>query len=269
MKKIVVLFFPLFLCFGCNEIPIGLGSGAGGPVSAEVVKKVLIEEFTGVRCVNCPAGSEFIEELLDLHDDRLVAVSIHAGEWADSFDESTHEFNTVDGDRILNFIGVPQGYPSATVNRKVFGSEQSLQLDRTKWAGYIDQELSEEAVVDINLSKSIIEDGVLRANVEIDFLIDASLESPKLSLIIVENNIKDPQVTPDGVVIDYNHKHVLRDIVTPFDGEDVDGASTEAILKSYELTIPSDWNPDELSIIAIIHNSTTNKEILQVEDLEF
>ena len=39
-------------------------------------KKVLLEEFTGARCGNCPMGSYYIDSMLAKYPD-LITVSLH------------------------------------------------------------------------------------------------------------------------------------------------------------------------------------------------
>jgi hypothetical protein len=48
------------------------------PFVPEGDKVVLLEEFTGKGCTNCPKGSREIENLLTIFPDNLIAVSIHA-----------------------------------------------------------------------------------------------------------------------------------------------------------------------------------------------
>lgn len=46
----------------------------------EVAKRVLIEDFTGQRCVNCPNASEMIESLQEQYGaENVIAVGIHSG----------------------------------------------------------------------------------------------------------------------------------------------------------------------------------------------
>ncbi|MEZ4950364.1 MAG: hypothetical protein R2784_13400 [Saprospiraceae bacterium] len=45
-------------------------------------RKVIIEEFTGAGCVNCPAGSAEIEVYWHSFPNNLIAVSIHTGTFA-------------------------------------------------------------------------------------------------------------------------------------------------------------------------------------------
>lgn len=48
--------------------------------AAAVRRNVLIEEFTGQRCLNCPEATAVIKTLQDNYSaDRLIAVAIHAG----------------------------------------------------------------------------------------------------------------------------------------------------------------------------------------------
>ena len=46
---------------------------------ATVFRKVLIEEYTGHRCTNCPDGHRELASLHERYGDSLVAIGIHAG----------------------------------------------------------------------------------------------------------------------------------------------------------------------------------------------
>ena len=268
MKKLSVLLFPILLFFGCSEIPPNLGGGPITPGPGIIQKKVLIEEFTGVRCVNCPAGSEAIENLIDIHGDDLIAVSIHATNFATPYTNSEHDFEVEDGVSILDFVGLPQGFPTAVVDRKLFDGELELQLARSKWAGLIEQELQEEAIASLELKAELSNSGTMNIETNIAFVNPDPVEQYKLTIIITEDNIVDPQETPEGKQDDYVHKHVLRDIITPFSGQDIIGTDP-AVIEFNDYIIPDGWNTAELNVIAVIHNSVDNKEVVQVEQFKF
>ena len=45
-------------------------------------KSVIIEEFTGIHCGNCPDGHKRAAALQRMHPDNLFVVAIHAGSFA-------------------------------------------------------------------------------------------------------------------------------------------------------------------------------------------
>jgi hypothetical protein len=46
-------------------------------VQAPEAKHVVIEEFTGVRCPNCPQGHQIISAIKAANPEKVVAVSFH------------------------------------------------------------------------------------------------------------------------------------------------------------------------------------------------
>lgn len=271
MKNLFYAFIICFALFGCDEIPPDIG-GEGVDVvdPTEVANKVLIEEFTGVRCVNCPAGSEAIEQLLDIHGERLIAVSIHAGFFSIPYDESKYDFSTDAGDGILALLGSPVGYPTGVVDRFVFDGEDDLQIGKTKWAGTIEQRLAAPPTVKLDFSSSY---NASTRKVDLDvtatYLQNLSIDAPRLTIYLVENGIKDYQDTPEGKQSDYEHKHVFRDAVTPFDGILLtNGLDINTVEEhSFSYTLPEAWDASKVNAIAFVHNGGVSQEVLQVEEL--
>ena len=47
---------------------------------AEVGRAVLIEDFTGQKCINCPNGTNAINNIVEAYgEENVVAVGIHSG----------------------------------------------------------------------------------------------------------------------------------------------------------------------------------------------
>ncbi len=274
MKKSIVLIVSIILAFSfqsCNEnmpvIPCLTCDDGGGPPIPPEARKVVIEEFTGVRCVNCPQGSAEIENLLAVYGEQLIAISLHAGFFSNPY-PSQEDFRTEEGTQILDFLGQPLGFPTAVVNRKQFDGEDDLQLGQASWGGYIAQELNTESkfVLDIendfNSDNFTLDVKVLLTPIE-DFTGDV-----KLTLLITESGIISRQLTPDGDNLDYEHKHMLRKIVTPFDGEAINEllSANQTVEKNYSVDIPLTWNPAKLSIIAFVQDAGATKEIFQADE---
>ena len=45
--------------------------------SNSYVKKVLIEDFTGHKCPNCPQAANEIKAIQDIYGDQVIAIAIH------------------------------------------------------------------------------------------------------------------------------------------------------------------------------------------------
>ncbi|MEM9822760.1 MAG: Omp28-related outer membrane protein [Bacteroidota bacterium] len=270
MKRILP-FILMLAFFSCSEqtpeIPcLSCEQETGGPDDPQL-KKVLIEEFTGVHRVNCPAGSVEIEGLLDFYGSGLIAVSIHAGFFSDPYPESQFNFQTDEGEALNNFLDFPQGYPTAVINRKLFSSEDDLQLDRSSWGGYVAQELDLET--EVNLTLALSYDSAtreLRATTTINPLVDQS-DEVRISVMLTETDIADVQLTPDGEQADYLHKHVLRDMLTPFDGEMINEAfvAGASIEKTHSIVLKDEWVANKMDVVVFVHKAGSSREILQAE----
>lgn len=265
-----VAFFVL-LGLGCEEVPPVLNpGGGGGPITGNQQRQVLIEEFTGERCVNCPAGSEVIESLLGVHGDRLIAVSIHAGFFAVAYPESDDELANETGSAILNLLDAPLGYPTAVVNRRHFPGEENRQVGQATWPGYIASELEAGPQVRIGLSSTYNDaSGELDIDAVLDVVEDLEYEDVRLTVYITENNITDPQQTPEGVDYEYKHKHVLRAAVSAVDGDALNENFTAgaSINRSFSITLDPAWVPEECHIVAFVHQGGGTLDVIQAHEI--
>lgn len=235
-------------------------------------RRVLIEEFTGVRCINCPAGSVEIENLLSIHGDKLIAVSIHAEFFANPYSENQYDFRTDGGEFIISLLGLPEAYPSAVIDRKQFTGESDLQLvGKELWAGRIAERLEETAKVSLTVNNSY--DATSRnLSVEVSGgALEGIDEEVRLTIMVTENDIMDAQLTPESspsLDLEYKHKHVLRTVLTAYDGDNLADAMLEGdtFEKSYSFTLPDGWNPDNCEVIAFVHLAGDQKDVLQATE---
>lgn len=275
MKNLISLCLLLssLLWLGCEEIPPEINPRMGGENPIEVTpvdsqqRQVLIEEFTGVRCVNCPAGSAAIEGLLADYGQRLVAISIHAGSFAPPYPDS-EDFRTDEGTNLLSYLGAPLGYPTAVVNRKKFEGEFDLQLGRTQWPGFIVDELGSPPKVKIDIQNAYSDED-RRLEVKVTLYVEENIAEDEvhISVAITENDIQELQLTPSSGTPDpnYKHKHVLRDMLTTYNGDRIDEALTAGavIEKNYTMTLPTGWVAENCEVVAFVNFDGDNKEVLQ------
>ena len=280
MKRIFFLLSFFALSFSaCEEIsPVVTGTmkteEPPPPPPENQQRQVLVEEFTGVKCVNCPNGAILIEELLVKHGNQLIAISIHAGVFSDPYPQSAYDFRTPAGNGILNFLGQPFGYPSAVVDRKKFDGQFDLQLGSNEWAGYIAEEAAKEPKVKIDVQHTF-DASSRETDIEVILFVEETIDEPdvRLSLLFTENDIVDHQLTPassPGTDPNYKHKHVFRGKVTPFDGEQITDNLTQGsiITRSYNNhPIPEEWNEENVKIIAIVSLAGERKDVLQAFEI--
>ncbi len=270
MKKAILplLFLPLFI-LSCTEIGPNINSTGTGGGDGVQNRRVLIEEFTGVRCVNCPEGSEKIEELLAIHGEDLIAVSIHSGFFADPYNDSNIDFRTSEGAAIEAMLGSAIGYPAATINRTLFDSETQTILGKDKWAGYIALDKLEAPKVNVDVSKTWNETS-RQLGVTVGLQFNESVnEALGVSVMITEDDVTDVQLTPDGKDYEYKHKHALRGMMTNFDGRPYTGETQIASTGSetFSMTIPQEWDVNKCNIIAFVHMTGASKNVLQAAEI--
>jgi len=233
------------------------------------LRNILIEEFTGVQCVNCPDGAQAIENFINTYGERIVAVSIHSGFFSNPLNESQYDLSTDEGEQIEAFVGPVLGYPSAAINRKSFGTSSNIHGSGT-WAGHIAAELETEPQVGINISNTYDDASRnLSVDVEVPFLVSLAGEL-RLSVLITENDIVDAQKDQTGLIEDYTHKHVFRVMLTDVQGMPIQAQTVEnSINETFNFTLPPEWNETKCKVVAFVHQSSPDLEVLQVEEEGF
>ncbi len=237
-------------------------------------QNILLEEFTGVRCVNCPDGHEISNQILEDHPNRVFAAVIHAGFLADPYSNSSEDFVTAETSALYNFLGV-EAVPAAAINRVLYSGLSSVALiNKSQWAGKVNIELQRTTPVNVYAYHQFNQStGQLTVYVQLRYLQDLS-EAQNVSVYLTENNIIDPQAYiddsgHDAIQDDYTHKHVLRDMLTPTSGQPLGESAVagKVIVRSFSTTVNSAWKPADCRIIAFVNNASNNKEILQVAEI--
>lgn len=267
MRRIFFFLFACCLALSCEEVPPVVTPLGMGPPPDTTRQRVLVEEFTGARCVNCPAGSAELARLQDIYGEQMIIVAIHAGSFARPYPDSREDFRTPEGDALLSFLGQPLGYPSAVISRKLFDGEFDLQLNRSLWPVYLQQELEQPARAELRPRLSY-----LPATRQIQLTVDLTLLAPdapddlRLSVMVVEDSVADYQLTPDGVDPEYIHRHNLRDMLTAPTGNNLpaDWTTGQTLTRSYTALLSQKWVAEHCSLVILIHRTGDQKDVWQV-----
>ncbi len=256
-----------FSIASCDKIEAPYKEGNEKPVdtSATYVKKVLLEDLTGHKCVNCPSAHAIAHELQDIYgEENLIVVAVHAG-WFSSPGNAPYDydFQTEAGTEYANTFGA-QSYPIGMVDRVNDGG--NYLLDKDKWGTISSQQFDEDVQVGIEISCNLQAEK-LSGEINLEFISDYNSVT-NIQIWIIEDHIIKTQLTPDGDDEAYEHNHVLRGAVNGTWGESLPQATytsgaTETInFSDYQLG--NDWVDTELSIIAFVYDFES-KRVIQVE----
>lgn len=229
-------------------------------------KNVLLEEFTGVRCVNCPQGHELLDNLENQHGERFLAVSNHSEFLAEPYD-GDQDLRVADAQAFEDLLGPIAAKPSASVDRKLFSGETSLVYFTQKWANYVNQQLSQTTPVNIHIEAEF-DNAARNLDVIITLHYTAEeLQDNKLTVLLLEDSILTSQIG-QGSVIDtaYVQNRVLRKSLTSTNGValNVPKEAGRVIVKSFTVEhLPALWNADKLRIVALVHRSGSAMDVLQ------
>jgi hypothetical protein len=212
-------------------------------------RKAILEEFTGINCVWCPAGHAIANAIKNNHPDNFFVINIHQGGFATP-GAGQPDFRTPFGNAIVNqsYSGSGFGYPSGTVNRQNFPGREmtapgTTAMGRNFWTISSNETIAQpsyvnlgvEAVIDINTRE-------LTVHVEAYYTANSPVSTNKLNVVLLQNNTLGPQ-TGGGMGNDYPHMHRLVHMVTGQWGVDVNTTTAGSFVdQTFTYTIPAAYN---------------------------
>lgn len=233
-----------------------------------VYRKMLIEEFTGHRCTNCPQGHQTLETLHQQYGDTLITVGIHFGSLAKPLGETfSYDFRTEVGNAIGAEFAI-EAIPKAIVDQEYKEGGWS----RDQWATVLKDVDRSDVYAAIQLVNQFdAECKILKANAKVTML-DNYPNPVKLAFYLVEDGIVKPQKDGNQDVLDYVHNHVLRASLNGVHGVALNGGNPipkdgfEVYAASIDISA-TDWVPENCYVVAILSDQST-KKVLQVEKLD-
>ncbi len=227
-------------------------------------KAVLLEEYTGWGCGNCPDGAARASWLKTLRGDNFQVIAIHAGYYAEPGSRGL-DLRTDYSDSLLLQAG-EYGYPQGTIDRVLFDGKAMMAMGRGDWTQAVKARSVDTATVNLWVGATVdVETRTLTVNVEGYYYRAAELSENRLNVALVQNHINGPQNSaPAG----YRHEHVLRDLLTGQWGELLMATTAgSTFTRTYTYTIPADYRGVKvdlrnLEIIAFVCEDT--KTVLQV-----
>ncbi|MEO8588453.1 MAG: Omp28-related outer membrane protein [Flavobacteriales bacterium] len=263
---------------GCDYVTSPVESPGGNPVGEGVIRRVLIEDFTGHLCNNCPGATQTALQLQAVYPEALIVVGIHVINFAapqapigDGIYDT--DFRTPAGNDYASQFGV-SFLPTGMVSRKEFNS--SVLQDDDAWSSDVSDILGEPADFDVWFSQLEHNATANTVTAEVKVaVINPVIGDHNLTIYLVEDHVTDwqlnSQATPPDVP-DYDHRHVLRTNLNGSWGVPAVTGSAEAgdtLTFTYtDFPVNPDWNPANCALVGYVYN-TASYEVMQVAERKF
>ena len=225
---------------------------------------VLLEDYTGVKCNNCPEAGALALQLQEQNEGHLVVLGVHPKSALQNPAGGFPDFRTDDGNEWNNYFNIA-AYPNGLVNRTggVLGSAQ--------WTSAVNNIIGNDAPVRL-IVKTEFDDATreLKVSIHSKFLIDVASNDVRLTTCMMEDKIVGKQVTPNGVDENYVHRHVFRGTADNQTWGRV-LSSAESIsegsnfITNMKFTLSDDYNADEFYIVAFISDNNTKEVLMATE----
>ncbi len=293
MKKIIYLLFLSCLAISCETIegPY-LTDNQNSNNTDETIKKILIEDYTGHLCPNCPDAARELDAIHDVYGDQIIGMAIHVtNAFARPYPVSQapkfqYDFRTLWGDAWDDLFSVSDlGLPKGMINRTGYTND-SYRLGKDEWLERVQQELEKDPEIKINIITTDNSGNEGSINISVSLINDIN-KNLNLAICLTESQIINWQKDGNIEDEDYEHNHVLKAVL--FDdllSEQSNYLTNDIINKNLNYNINTleifnnnyslntaqsgngnagNWNINNISVVAYVYDPTTY-EILQVEE---
>lgn len=210
------------------------------PIHSE--RKVLLEEFTGQRCTNCPAAHAIIEKLEEQYGEDLIVVSIHAGPFGIAAPDG---LMLPTGDEYASRWNITS-YPAGVVDRS------GGVLSPDGWANAIRTQIGKVSPVDIDLEANLVGDSIeVISKVSSSEALKASLQ-----LWVTQDSIVGFQIDDGTRIPDYVHNNVFRGCVNGTWGQSLEISPNIYNTLSNRIAVDPEWDVKNLHIVGFVYDSS-------------
>ncbi|MBN2662880.1 MAG: Omp28 family outer membrane lipoprotein [Bacteroidales bacterium] len=261
LKYLIPFALVMFILNSCDKVtpPDGSLFYINDTVSASLndtqniaEKKVLIIDFTGIRCTNCPGAHEVLHQLENIYPDKIIPIAIHGTLLAYPTGEYITDLRTIQGNEIIDEFGI-NAIPIGLVD---YFDKTYLSSEAT-WSDEVTTNLQEAPLFGIEIENTFNNtDNSLEVLVDLTSLSNFE-QSLSLIVYLVEDSIITRQATnvSPGYIEEYEQMNVFRTAVSNLWGDTVfsEGSSeNQTDTKTFNITLDNTWNANNCKIVAFI-----------------
>lgn len=244
-------------------------------------RKIILEDFTGQQCTNCPMANDVAKTITDEHPEDVILVALHSsGPFSEPDPENGFplDLNTETGQKLVQQYPF-SAFPAGLINRSLINAQHIFAYQQ--WENTISSLLNDPiySAQKFNMDLTVIYNtdcNIVRVFPKISVLQNLQGSFYMVGYIL-ENDIVGKQLdsrVPSGYVEDYVHNHVLR-AGFPFDGDgqliftdpiEGDNFTATDATESIAIELNSEWIYENLELIFFIRNLETG-EIIAAEKI--
>lgn len=246
--------------------------------NTNTLTNVMIEDFTGHRCNNCPNAAVVIHGLEDANPGRVFGVGVHTSPVGESNfqtielpDYPTVLYNSFAYEIGIHFGSKPGtgfvGNPNGTVNRQLNGTDNTSAP--ATWNSKTTVELNKPLRVNIQSHANYF--ASTRGSflhVEVDKVDNNLTNDLAVVVYVCEDSLVGPQLMPNLTRnATYVHKDILRDCI---DGKAFgrvlqasDLGTNSKYYVNYTYKLPVQYNPDNMHYLIYVYDKVS-EEVYQV-----
>ncbi len=251
MKRIIPLLIAYVAIFFSSCANVDEGDRYIKVESSEAKRAVLVEEFTGQLCINCPEAHEQLAKIQkEYGENNVISVCIHASAMA------IPPLKTKVGEEYYKHWKGGEGLPCAVINRA------GRLLPVTAWAGVINSELQKPTSVSLSMTNKY--DAANRQlSIDVNALSQEKFDG-KLQIWIIEDSIVAKQLLKGNRVdANYVHNHVFRAAVNGTWGTDIALQENVEIKSNFSIQLDAKWNEKNVSIVAFVYNGSGVQQVIK------
>lgn len=256
--------------------------------SQTAIKRVLVEEYTGVWCSSCAFGNVYFE-YLETNYPNAIPLAIHSGDIMENFSISgymtdyfdalpTFLFDRVDFPTNPEIVPAVSAYPWPTgldtldhyldmvynqAPLATIGIEQTYNPVTREITATITSNFVQDATGDFRLNCFILEDSVSGGD-------DYNQSNSNFSGWTGGPAYLQDLINSPAIITGYNHNHVVREMLGTPTGVlasiPVTVANGSSYSKTFNYTLPAAYDEDQISLVGVIQrygsNLTTDRTIV-------
>jgi hypothetical protein len=249
---------------------------------SSTARVIVVEEFTGGKCPNCPGAREKLAQMEAANPKRILSIELHPYEHSlgGPYPGAKYDFRngTVSQLLSLHFGGSLSQIPIAGIDRvtNTFSASPfngKKLFDRDYWSPAITPRLAMSSPANMKIEDVSYDNASRIVTFKVRIAYTDTISSKQfVSVAILEDSVVDYQEFLDSIDHNYTFKNILRDYATSVTGNPI--LTTLSTIEKgrvyegyYSDTINAAWKPEHCRLIGILHNNTgSNKEVIQATD---